>query len=174
APGADAWRLLARGSGRESRCRPPVRRAGDESTHEPSDQRRSDPSSAAAHAGSPANWPDRGTCSECHAPPALDATRTRRNLLRSRTSLRLAGRVPEPYGCGLDRSIQAAPSHRMPLLGNGWSAWPRASENLTPNWICSTRLQQSSASGHCWFWRTECSPCSLPLVSPMRLMVDEN
>src|SRR6516162_3264776 len=37
-----------------------------------------------------------------------------------------------------------------------------------------TQLDCNKAVGHYWFWRTECSLCGLPLVSPMRLMVDVN
>ena len=94
-------------------------------------------------------WP-RNTRYQADATPYLGRTHMRRPVSRRRFG------GPGERDSGLARSIQAAPSHRMPSLGNGWSAWPRVSENPRPNWICSTRLQQSSAPGHYWLWRTQC------------------
>src|SRR5947208_8547603 len=70
---ADAWRLPVRHSVRAPRCTPPAPRADNGSTHEPSDRHRSDPSSLAAPAGSPASSPGLEHGCEYHEPSALDA-----------------------------------------------------------------------------------------------------
>src|SRR6266480_4868860 len=87
--------------------------ADNGSTHEPSDRHRSDPSSLAAPAGSPASSPGLEHGCEYHEPSALDATRTRHSPPRSTTSPRLVGATPAPPACESARSTQEVHSHHM-------------------------------------------------------------
>jgi hypothetical protein len=149
-------------------------RANDGSAHEPCARHRSDPSSAAVPVGSPASWPDREHGCECRELRARDATRTRHTPPRNTTSPRLVASAAGPLACKLAQSTRAAPSRRLLSPDAGWSCRFRASEIPRPNLTCSIRLQRNSGPAHYPFWRTGCSPCGLPLVSPMRLVVVRN
>src|SRR5437016_4133909 len=150
---------------------PPAPRADNGSTHEPSDRHRSDPSSLAAPAGSPASWPGLEHGCEYHEPSALDATRTRHSPPRSTTSPRLVGATPAPPACESARSTQEVHSHHMPSPDTDWSCWSKASEIPQSNLTYSIRLQRNSGPAHYPLRRTGCLPRGLPLVSPMRLVV---